>query len=256
MRRGNGERWIRRNALGEINIITGQITEPSEVNAVMPNHQLLQILQLALFSITALSLLAMGLMILFKPVSALNQRWMLAVFLPLLLANPLAILANESLSLAAILGDWQFWLILATDLGLAMGLTLSLRGYAVYGLTEDTVKTALGQSLAESGKTVQVSQGERKSFWGGNLDATVLTWESDGEMLECYLITRAGEVGVRAASRRSLRAIKSHVNAVRKVAAAYDFRQHAMGVLYLVLALVFTVLSWIFFFEPRLVLIQ
>ena len=48
---------------------------------------MLQNLQLILFSIPVLYLLALGLLILFKPVTVLDRRWMLLAFLPILVDN-------------------------------------------------------------------------------------------------------------------------------------------------------------------------
>ena len=48
----------------------------------------LQILQVSLFAIPVIVLIALGLVILLRPVAVINRRWLLLTFLPLLVGEP------------------------------------------------------------------------------------------------------------------------------------------------------------------------
>ena len=218
--------------------------------------QNLQILQLVLFSIPILYLLTLGLLILFKPVTIMDRRWMLLVFIPILVDNLLAIFGNETLSLAEILRDGYFWLILGVDLALGIGFALTLRGYVVYGLTPEQVEQALIQAMKDAGCPVDVAQGEWQSYWGRASEGRVITWETAGQSRSCTVTSRPSEVMIRAKSRHDLRQLEAFIRETRKIKGPYEFSQHAGGVLYLVLAVVLAVFGWIYFFEPRLILIE
>ena len=127
---------------------------------------MLQNLQLILFSIPVLYLLALGLLILFKPVTVMARRWMLLAFIPILVDNLLAIFGNETLSLAEILQDGYFWLVLGADLALGVGIALTLRGQVIYGLSREQVEKALIQSIREAGFSVTSAGGEWKTPLG------------------------------------------------------------------------------------------
>ncbi len=213
-------------------------------------------LQLVLFLIPILFLLALGLLILFKPVTIMDRRWMLLAFLPILLDNLLAIFGNETLSWEQILRDGYFWLILGADLTLAIGITLTMRGYVVYGLTPEQVAQALAQAMTDAGYTADAAQGEWKSIWGRASEAVVITWETGGQSRSCAITSRTGEVMIRTKARSDLRLLSAFMGKIRNVKNPYEFSQHAVGVLYLVMAFVLAVFGWIYFFEPRLVLIE
>ena len=217
---------------------------------------MLQNLQLILFSIPVLYLLALGLLILFKPVTVLDRRWMLLAFLPILVDNLLAIFGNETLSLAEILRDGYFWLILGADLALGVGIALTLRGQVIYGLSREQVEKALIQSIGEAGYSVASAGGEWKTLWGRTFEAVVITWEAGGQSRSCAVTSRAGEVMVRVKSRGDRKVLRPFLVEIRNIKNTYDFSQHATGVLYLVIAVVLAVFGWIYFFEPRLVLIE
>lgn len=218
--------------------------------------QNLQSLQLVLFFIPILYLLVLGLLILFKPVTIMDRRWMLLAFLPILLDNLLAIFGNETLSWEQILRDGYFWLILGADLALGIGITLTLRGYVVYGLAQEQVEQALVRAMTDAGYSVTAAQGEWKSTWGRAYEAVVITWEMEGQSRSCAMTSRTGEVMVRTKARSDLRLLSAFMGKIRNVKNPYEFSQHAVGVLYLVIAFVLAVFGWIYFFEPRLILIE
>ncbi|HCU57780.1 MAG TPA: hypothetical protein DF984_06100 [Anaerolineaceae bacterium] len=213
-------------------------------------------LQLVLFLVPILYLLVLGLLILFKPVTILDRRWMLLAFFPILLDNLLAIFGNETLSLAEILRDGYFWLILGADLAIGIGITLTMRGYAVYGLTPEQVELALVQAMTDAGYVAGAAQGEWKSNWGRASEAVIITWETKGQSRSCAITSRTGEVMVRTKARSDLKQLPAFIGKIRNVKNPYEFSQHAVGVLYLVMAFVLAVFGWIYFFEPRLILIE
>ena len=61
---------------------------------------------------------------------------------------------------------------------------------------------------------------------------------------------------IRVKSRGDRKALCPFLVEIRNIKNTYDFSQHAIGVLYLVIAVVLAVFGWIYFFEPRLVLIE
>lgn len=218
--------------------------------------QLIQILQLVFFIISVLSLSAVGFVILVRPVAVLNRRWVLSAFLPILLDNLLAMFGHETLSWEQILRDGYFWLILGADLALGIGIALNLRGYVVYGLTQEQVEQALVRAMTDAGYSVTAAQGEWKSIWGRASEAVVVTWEMEGQSRSGMITSRTGEVMARTKSNGDLRALSPFLGEIRNIKRPYQFSQHAAGVLYLVMAVVLAVFSWIYFFEPRLVLIE
>jgi hypothetical protein len=216
----------------------------------------LQILQVALFTLPILTLLIYGLIVLIRPVSVIDRRWMLMVFLPLLLANLLAIWENDSVNAVTALTDWRLWLILLTDVALSVGLTLGLRGVLIYGLTAADAAYLTMAALRKEGFEVESNSGEKRSVWAMPQKAEILSFQTEGETEEIWFTSRAGEVLARMDSRRGMAALRKSLPAIRNVQTEYLFSAHAMGVLYLVLGVVLAVLGWIFFFEPRIVLID
>ena len=219
----------------------------------MPN---LQILQVVLFTIPVLTFLMLGGLILLKPVAVISRRWMPLALIPLLLDNLLAILRNETLTLTEIFQDGYFWLILGADLALGIGVVLFSRDVAVYGLTLAQVRETLVRAMQAEGFSVEAGPGEWKSFLGQTSEAVVIRWEKNEEQQSCAITSRSGEVMIRAKSRNDLKQLRAFINAIRRMESPYVFSQHAVGVLYLVVAVVLAVLGWIYFFEPRLILIE
>ncbi len=220
------------------------------------NVQILKILQVILFSIPIMALLVIGLIILSRSIAILNRKWLLLVFLPLLMANIVAIFTNESLGFQTLVADWQFWLILGVDLALVVVGAITLRGYAVYGLTPEQVEQALVQAMADAGYTATTAQVEWKSNWGRAAEAIIITWEAEGQSRSCAITSQTGEVMIRTKSRSDLKPLSAFIGEIRQINNAYEFSQHAVGVLYLVIAFVLAVFGWIYFFEPRLILIE
>ncbi len=218
--------------------------------------QTLQILQVTLFAIPILGLLALGLIILIRPMNIIDRRWLLLVFLPLLLANLLATWENDSLNEVAALTDWRLWLVLVTDLVLGVGLTLGLRGILIYGLNVSDTVYLLAEALHGAGFEVNSHLGEKRSLLAAAQTADILTVNAEKGPEDIWLTSRAGEVLIRVGSRRGLAILRKAIPAVRSTQSEYAFSEHAIGIIYIVLGVVFAVLSWIFFFEPRLILID
>jgi len=216
----------------------------------------LQTLQLTLFAIPVVVLIALGVVILIRPVSVISRRWFLAVFLPILLANPLALLEdNLQVGGPAVFG-WRFWVILVADLAMVAWIVYSFRGFTVYGLTKEEVLTHLTAVLTEQGRSVTTRQGERSSLMGKAREGRVLSFEYEGGVEEIWIAEHFYEVHIRAESAAGRRYLRGAFASLRKMQKSYNFSRHAMGVLYIILAVVFAVFSWIFFFEPRLILIE
>lgn len=216
----------------------------------------LQILQVSLFAVPVLVLVALGWVILRRPVTVLNRRWLLMTFVPLLLANLAAIVMNDTQNAILTLADWRFWAIAAVDLGLAAGIWVWLRGFAVYGLTLPQAETLCRAALKAQGYDVSARVGEKRSLLVTAPQATILTVSlADGEE-ELWLAERAGEIVLRADSRRGMALLKGLLSSLRTFPAEYHFKAHTMGILYLVLAVVLLVFSWVYFFEPRLLLVE
>lgn len=217
--------------------------------------QTLQIIQLVLFILPILALFGMGGVILLKSVSIINRRWFLLIFLPLLFANPLAILEN-TLAEPSKAADWRLWTILMADLALGVWILHSFRGFMVYGVdAAETVQLLKGQ-FQDQGFEVHLGIGKKRLLWGKTWDAKVLTLDLQGLKKEIWVIERFQEVLVSTDSKFGLTHLKQILPALRRVERPYGFKSHAIGVLYLVLGVVLAVLSWIFFFEPRLILIE
>jgi hypothetical protein len=216
----------------------------------------LQIVQVSLFAIPILVLVALGWMILRLPVTVMNRRWLLMTFVPLLLANLAAIVMNDSQNAIQVLADGRFWLIAAVDVALTVGIYLWLRGYSVYGLTLTQAETACREALEAQGLDVSVRVGEKRALLVTAPQATIFTVTlADGEE-ELWLTARAGEVVLRADSQCGMALLKDLLPSLRAYPAEYHFKAHSMGVLYLVLAVVLLVFGWIYFFEPRLILVE
>ena len=213
--------------------------------------QTLQILQVILFSIPVLALLAIGILILSRSVSIIDQRIFLVVFIPLLLANTLAIIEGDALRL-----DWRAWLILITDLVLITGAVWLLHGFQVYGLKAETVETVLAEAFRQQGFTCRTSNTEKRDLWGRTREACLLTVENADMRHQVWITARFNEVFIRAEQRSSGKILRPALPALQGEKVPYELKAHAVGILYIILALVFALLTWIFFFEPRFILIE
>ncbi len=217
--------------------------------------EVLQIVQVALFTLPILYLLVMGLVILLRPVAVLNRRWLLLVFLPLLVANPLAFAEADLRNDVAVVSDWAFWALVGVDLLLAGGGLWLFRGYSVYGLDEAQVRDGLVEALRAAGRTAAVSQDEQKTLLSKPQNVTTLTVTQGGAAETIWLTARAGEVVVHTRSRVMMKQLRPALASVGKNQREGGSPQRALGVLYLVVAVVFAVLTWIFFFEPRILVL-
>ena len=213
--------------------------------------QILQVLQVTLFSFPTLALLVIGVLILSRSVSIIDRRIYLVVFIPLLLANTLVLFEGNGIRFF-----WRTWLIVGADLVLILGIVWFSHGFQVYGLTAETVVTVLANAFRQQGYTVKAKVTEKRDVWGRTRDAYLLTAHRTGEAYPFWIISRFNEVFIRAKKRADTRHLHQALPALRQQDVPYDFKAHAVGVLYIVLALVFTVLTYIFFFEPRLILIE
>lgn len=213
--------------------------------------QILQILQVTMFTLSALSLLGIGLLILSRTVSIVDRRIYLLVFIPLLLANTLALFEGNGVPL-----NWRTWLILGADLVLIVGAIWLSRGFQVYGLNAEMAVDIVTETLRQQGYTVETKSAEKRDLWGRTRDACVLTAQKLNEEISLWIITRFNEVSIRTQQRSHTKYLRAALTALRQQEVPYDFKAHAVGVLYIILAVVFAVLTWIFFFEPRLILIE
>lgn len=215
----------------------------------------LQILQVSLFSIPIIVLIVLGLVILLRPVAVVDRRWLLLTFLPLLVANLLAAVMGDIQNDIVALLDWRFWAIVAVDAALVVGIGFWLRGIALYGLTLTTTESLCRTALQAAGYDVSVRIGEKRTLLTTERQATIFTVLIEDAEEEIWLTYRAGEVIIRTDSARGRALLKQILPTFQKHQAGYVFQYHAMGILYLVLAVVLLVLGWIYFFEPRLVLV-
>jgi hypothetical protein len=211
----------------------------------------LQIMQVVLFAIPILTMLGIGLLILLRPVSIIDRRMFLVVFIPLLLANTLMILVGDDLQL-----DWRAWLVLGANVVLIAGAIYLARGALVYGLTPEAVEQIFADMLRKKGFEVETRRLEKQDLWGRTRDACLVNAEKDTESHQFWITARFNEVLIRAEQRASRAALQVVIPALLQVVVPYDFKKRATGVLYIVLAVVFAILVWILFFEPRFILID
>jgi len=216
----------------------------------------LQTLQLILFLFPILSLFVIGGLILIKPVCLIHRRWFLAVFLPLLIANLIAIFENYLVNDGIAVIDWRSWLILAADLALILGIMWAFRGWLVYGLDGDTVQDLLVSYLQSHGLDYEIDSGEISTILGRYSDARLITMHWMGKDEVIWITERFNEVSIRTGTPRGACILKGALSKIRHTETTYAFKRHATGILYIVLASVFAVLTWIFFFEPRILLIE
>ena len=218
--------------------------------------QTLQIAQLVLFLLTPLSLLVIGLLILFKPVSVIPRIWHMAVFLPLIIANLFAVFENQLVLQNKITLDVNVWLLLIIDLVLTGAIVFSFRGWMVYGLNAERVQELLLSYFKEKGLVWTAERRERKNTYGRASDAIRISVQFVGKHGEIWIIDRFNEVLVQVDSRVGACLLKSLWSSFVKIEVSRSFKQRATGIIYIVLAVIFAVMSWIFFFEPRLTLLE
>lgn len=218
--------------------------------------EFLQVAQVVLFFLPVLALTILGAVILLRPVSVIHQKWYLAVFLPLLLATPLSLLENYLRGAGAGLTDWRFWLIVVADLLLIAFIFYLLRGWVVYGLPLQAVQNLMALTLSRQNLDAAMAPGQKHSLWGNDLSAIIFQAAGREGTVEIWLTERYNEVVLRAASRGAVGVLRPMIKALRQQKPPYDLRRHAVGILYILLGIVLAVFGWIFFFEPRLVLLD
>jgi hypothetical protein len=218
--------------------------------------QTLTIIQLGLFALPILSLFALGIVLLAKPVNVINRHWYLVVMAPLLLANPLVILENTLLSEGAISLGWRFWVILGVDFLLLVGITYRFRGYLVYGLSASEVEEILAQSFEAQGLAVRKNIGIKSSLLGWSGDAQVLTVTEGDHTVDIWIIERFREVLLQTDSKRGYQRLKAELSSLRETDQPYQINAHLMGILFIIFAIILSVMLWIFFFEPKLIQIE
>ena len=213
--------------------------------------QILQTLQVILFGIPTLVLAGIGVIILHQSVSLVNRRWFLAVLIPLLIANTLAVFTETG---PVNLG-WRTWLMLIANMVLIIGSLWVTHGIQVYGLSVEVIEQVLTAFLLQQGFIVDAHSAEKRDLWGRTRDARQLNVVKD-ELTHVFWITaRFNEVLMRAERSADAYILKQSLPVLQEEKVPYDIKAHAVGVLYIVLALVFAVLTWIFFFEPQFILI-
>jgi hypothetical protein len=218
-------------------------------------REIIQVLQIVLFTIPVAALWAMGFLLLLRPVNILHRRWRLLVLIPLLAANLLAALENNLYSDAGFTVGWGFWLVLGIDLVLGMGLWLTSSGFLIFGLSAQEVEAAITAGCREVGMRVTSSQREELLFLGGREAVSQLHIEGD-QNVDIRIRARLNEIIVQAESTVGRQLLRDLFPLLQGAKANPTSNSRATGVLYLVLGLVFAVLGWIFFFEPRLILIE
>lgn len=217
---------------------------------------ILQIIQVILFCSPVLTLIAMGLVILTKPVSVLDRRLLIMVFIPLLLANVLALL-EDSLSNGNPLGStWRFWLTLVVDLSLCLTVCVAFRGLIIHGMSAAQVEAALAAVFRQKEDVVTAQVVKKRTFLGGEQDVRRLDLKRSGQHKPLFIIDKVNEVLVRGISRRTAIDLSKALSEMESRDEATQAKSRRIGVLYLVMALIFAVSVWILFFEPRLVLIE
>jgi len=218
--------------------------------------QLLQTLPIIFFTISIVGWLFLGLLILVNSVLVLHRRVFLLIFLPILAANPLALFEELALPSQNASPNWRLWAVLAVDLALAVAGYWLLTGWQIYGLSEGETEGALKTWCDEQGWEVDSQLAERKTLWGGNRMGIRLTVLCKGQTLVLWLLGGANETRIEGETPKARECIRQMLPALRRPEKPYRLKEHLTGALYIVLAVVLAVLAWIFFFEPRLVLID
>ena len=216
----------------------------------------LQILQISFFAVTVLGLFILGLLILVKSVLIFRRRLFLLIFLPLLLANPLALFEEFALIQGTPSPDWRLWLTLMVDLGLIAAGVWLLSGWLVYGLSEEEAADVFQAWFEAQGWELNHQPHIRNTWWGGSHQAQRFQASRDDQNLTFWLLSQGSEVRLQGETREAKIILREALPALRQVDRPYHFQEHLTGILYIVLAVVLAVLGWIFFFEPRLILIE
>ncbi len=218
--------------------------------------QILQIVQVILFCMPVLTLLILGVVIWMKTVSVVNRRWYLAILVPLLLANLLAVWVDVPSNGSSVGGSWQFWLTLAVD-SILSGLTIfSSRGALVYGVSAAQIEKALTQAFREKGAKISFRSGERRALLRGKQEARILDIHTTEQFKQIIILERFNEVLLQGVSRAAMADLRNRLPDQDYPDEIYNLEYRWAGALYIVLAVIFAVSVWVFFFEPRLIMIE
>lgn len=215
----------------------------------------LQILQVSLLSIPILACLIIGVIILIKPVLVIHRRLFLIGFLPFLAANLLAIVEDLVMNGLVVL-DWRVVLVLAADLILIGGSIWLLRGWIVFGSNAEQTQAVFISALQANGWRVDVVPGHKRSLWGGEREAVQLQAIRGEEQGLIWLLAQSGTVIIQVEKGLAQNKVREMFPALRRTEKVYRLQAHLPGILFLVLGVLLAVLVWIFFFEPRLILLE
>lgn len=102
---------------------------------------------------------------------------------------------------------------------------------------------------------VTASQEVEPLFFGGKEAVSQLHIEGD-QNVDIRIRNRFNEIIVQAESKMGRQILKDLFPQILETKDAPMNKSRATGVLFIVLGLVFAVLGWIFFFEPRLILLE
>jgi hypothetical protein len=218
--------------------------------------QSLQILQIGLFAIPVLGLVTIGLLILIKPILILHRRYFLILFIPLLLANPLALLEETLLPGENTTLDWRLWIVLAVDLGLILAGYWLLGGWQIYGLSEAGATDAIKSWFNEHGWAIDAEVSARTTWWSNKRQARRFQAERENETLIFWLTIQGNEIQLQGENRKTQKYLRQMLANLQHAEKVFQIQEHMAGVLYIILGIVLAVLVWIFFFEPRLILIE
>ena len=216
----------------------------------------MQIVQISLFAACILGVFTLGLLILVKPILILPRRWFLVIFVPLLAANPLALLEELILPGSSASVDWRLWIILAVDLVFAAAAFVIFRGWQVYGLSKQEIEGALGTWCTQQTWQFEAHDAEKKTLWGGSRTATCIHITRESQVFTLWIIDQGSETRLEVETPHARRFLRSILPDLQRVGKPYHLQDHLSGILYIILAVVLAVMAWIFFFEPRLILIE
>ncbi len=215
-----------------------------------------QILQIGFFTIPILGLILLGFLILIKPIFILHRRYNLLAFVPLLLANLLALIEKFTISGGKLALNWQLVLVVAVDLSLIIGGVWLLRGWQIYGLSQVEAANTLKRWFDERGWTI-ITENTEKSTWWGTLHQANKGQATRGDEALTFWLTRQGnQVQLQGENRKAQHYLHQTLSSLQHVEKPDQTRGHLAGVLYIILGIVLAVLVWIYFFEPRLILIE
>lgn len=219
-------------------------------------REILQILQIGFFALPVLGLLLLGVLMMIKPVLIFHRRLFLLILIPFLLANPLALIETYILPEDTPSPDWRLWLVLVVDILLvAVGYRL-LSGWLVYGLSEEKIETTLQDRFEAQGWEFRSSSRTRSTWWGGKRPARYLEASRGDHALTFWLLSQGSEIRLEGTTQEADIHLHKALPTLRRVEKPDQSQEHLTGLLFIVLAVVLAVLAWIFFFEPRLILIE